>query len=82
MRQVSLEGFIEFVKQEYGYDILLDENAEKDTFEKLFDVDFNSWEDFVLEEEEKTIHYLNNRMGVSYVFSDEFVLTDNLELAA
>lgn len=49
MRRVSLEGFIEFAKKEYGYDILLDENAERDTFEKIFEADFNSWEDFVLE---------------------------------
>ncbi len=80
MRRVSLEGFIEFAKKEYGYDILLDENAERDTFEKIFEADFNSWEDFVLEE--KTIHYLNNRMSVSCVFSDEFVVTDDLEFAA
>lgn len=81
MRRVSLESFIEFAKKEYGYDILLDENVERDTFEKIFEADFNSWDDFVLEEE-KTIHYLNNRMSVSCVFSDEFVVTGDLEFAA
>lgn len=32
----SLDNFIEFAKQEYGYDILLYENAERDMFEKIF----------------------------------------------
>ena len=32
----SLDNFIEFAKQEYCYDILLDKNAEKDSFEKIF----------------------------------------------
>ena len=45
MEQMLLEGFIEFARQEYCYDILLDKNAEKDTFEKIFHADFNNWED-------------------------------------
>lgn len=35
-----LDDFIEFAKKEYGYDILLDEKAERDTLEKIFKVDF------------------------------------------
>lgn len=34
------DDFIEFAKKEYGYDILLDENVEIDTFEKIFEADF------------------------------------------
>lgn len=30
-----LDDFIEFAKKEYGYGILLDEKAERDTFEKF-----------------------------------------------
>lgn len=33
---MSLEGFVDFVKQEYDCDISLDKYSEKDTFEKIF----------------------------------------------
>lgn len=45
MKHISLEEFIEFAKQEYGYDISLDTSAERDTFEEIFRADFTSQDD-------------------------------------
>lgn len=73
MKEKMLDDFIQYAKEQFGYDIIIEKVSEPDTFKSVFGVSFleQDAEMFSMEEGKNALEYTNDCIIVPLNFVDE-----------
>lgn len=87
MKKEMLKDFIRYAKEQFGYDIVLENVSNPDTFRSIFDVSFLEYdtEELSMKEGINALEYINDSVKVAFNYNDETVecsSMQDMELAA